>query len=106
MDFDLNMSENLQMSDSGAVNDWIKLGKRLQSNLQNIGCTEYLKQIKENFRKENNWVMKNHSKKQPNSIDDITSIISDKEWYNLDIKRSRRILFYMMYDVFRKGNNQ
>ena len=43
-------------NDTGAINDWIKLGKRLQSNLQNIGCTEYLKQIKEYFQKENIWV--------------------------------------------------
>lgn len=50
--------------------------------------------------------MKNHSKKQPNSIDDITSIITDKNWYNPDRSMSRKILFHIMYGIFRKGNNQ
>ena len=93
-------------NDIGTVNDWMRLGKRLQSNLQHIGCTEYLKHMKDYFRRENIWVTKNDCKKPPNSIDDITSIICAKEWYNCDIKKSRRILFYMMYDIFRKGNNQ
>jgi len=31
---------------TGTVNNWIRLGERLQSNLHNTGCAEYPKHIK------------------------------------------------------------
>lgn len=88
------------------VTSWVKLGKMLQTNLQNIGKREYLKHIKDYFEKENIQITVNDLKRPPNNIDDITSILSDTEWYNNNIHNSRRIIFYITYNVFQKGNNQ
>lgn len=90
----------------GTVNDWVKLGNMLQTDLQNIGKREYLKHIKDYFQKENIYITENKLKRLPNNIDDITSIIIDKEWYNNNISCSRKIIFYITHNVFQKGNNQ
>ena len=83
---------------------WIDIAINLQNELRDIGVSKAHKKIIEIFN-DYDVRMQGPNKQRPVNFDDICTIISDKDWYQVNQESKRNLIHMITYGIFRRGYN-
>ena len=94
----------VRTDDTDALLDWISKANNLQQDLKHKGshC-----EITEVIHMEQLYGMVGlYDQQPPTTLNDILSIVRDRDWYAKDMEHKRGIIYMLAYGIFRPGYNQ
>ena len=103
--FDNSKFTGTTWTDTTDLGNWKRLAKSITEELRQKGKDAFEKHIIDYFSY-HKYTMKANDATKPTNIDDIISIISDREWYLNNKKKKQQIIYMITYGMFRQGHNQ
>ena len=96
---------NTAFNNNNDINKWISIATKMYSEIRDLGFDRGREHLVSRAISDHNMMMGANKDIEPRNLDDIISIVTDRDWYASMTEGRRRTIHMLSYGIFRQGNN-